>query len=144
MTESWSKTSLGLPIVFLYFSKRMVLIWLAHFRIQIVMYRSTARQRISKQAFSTVERLCSLRGPCRVVIKGQRRSFDFLARSWENSVEEEFIWVSCCRELGRVLDMAVQGYWEEMARKELGREKKTSCVIWSDSETVINPLPGYE
>jgi hypothetical protein len=37
--------------------------------------------------------------------------------------------VSCCRELGRVLEMAVQGDCEEMARKELGCEKKTSCVI---------------
>jgi hypothetical protein len=31
-----------------------------------------------------------------------------------------------------------------MARKELGGEHETSCVIWSDSETVINPLPGYD
>jgi hypothetical protein len=31
-----------------------------------------------------------------------------------------------------------------MARKEFGCEKKTSCVIRSDSEAVINPLPGYD
>jgi hypothetical protein len=41
---------------------------------------SLARQRVSKQAFSTirVERLCFLRDPCRGVIKEQRRSFESL------------------------------------------------------------------
>jgi hypothetical protein len=40
--------------------------------------------------------------------------------------------------------MAVEGDQEEMARKELDCAKKTSCVIGSDSVTVINPLPGYD
>jgi hypothetical protein len=39
---------------------------------------SIAGQHISKQAFSTIERLCSMRGPCRGVIKGQRRSFELV------------------------------------------------------------------
>jgi hypothetical protein len=33
---------------------------------------------------------------------------------------------------------------QEMARNELGVPKKTSCVILNESETVINPLPGYD
>jgi hypothetical protein len=40
--------------------------------------------------------------------------------------------------------MAVEGDREEMARKELGGDKKTSHVIWNCNETVINPLPGYD
>jgi hypothetical protein len=40
--------------------------------------------------------------------------------------------------------MAVEGDLEEMARKKLGCENKTSCVILSDSETVINPLLWYD
>jgi hypothetical protein len=47
-------------------------------------------------------------------------------------------------ELGRLLEMAVEGDWEEIARKELGGAKKTSCVIWNDSESFIYPLPGYD
>jgi hypothetical protein len=47
-------------------------------------------------------------------------------------------------ELGRLLEMAVEGDWEEMARKDLDCAKKISCMILSDSETVINPLPGYD
>jgi hypothetical protein len=35
------------------------------------------------------------------------------------------------------------GHVEERARKELGCEKKTSCVC-SESDTVINPLQGYD
>jgi hypothetical protein len=37
---------------------------------------SIARQLISKEAFSTIERLCFLHGPCRDVTKGQNKSFE--------------------------------------------------------------------
>jgi hypothetical protein len=43
---------------------------------------SIARQQISKQAFSTVERLGVLRGPCRRFIKGQRWSFVLVVENW--------------------------------------------------------------
>jgi hypothetical protein len=49
-----------------------------------------------------------------------------------------------CRELGRVLEMAVEGDSEEVARNEVDCAKRTSYVICSYSETVINPLPGYD
>jgi hypothetical protein len=40
--------------------------------------------------------------------------------------------------------MAVEDDWEEMAKKDSGGAKKSSCVIWGDSETATNPLPGYD
>jgi hypothetical protein len=40
-------------------------------------------------------------------------------------------------ELGRVLVMAVEDDWEEIARKELDWKKKTPCLMWSYSETMI-------
>jgi hypothetical protein len=46
---------------------------------------SIARQRISKQALSTIERLRFLRGPCRGIIKRQRKSFELVVV--ENWVE---------------------------------------------------------
>jgi hypothetical protein len=66
----------------------------------------------------------------------------------QSGYKEEFSW----EELSRVLrcqpakiwaweqleielkESAVEGDWEETARRELACEKKTSCVIWSDSE----------
>jgi hypothetical protein len=43
---------------------------------------------------------------------------------------------------GGVLEIAVEGDWEEIAINELGGAKKTSCVSGSGSETAINPLQG--
>jgi hypothetical protein len=46
--------------------------------------------------------------------------------------------------MGRVVEMAASGDREEIARKEFNCEKKTSCVIWNYSKTLINPLPECE
>jgi hypothetical protein len=56
---------------------------------------------ISKQAFSTIERLCFLRSPCGGVIKGQRRSFELVV------VEN---WV----EFWRWQSKAIEKKWQEM------------------------------
>jgi hypothetical protein len=125
---------------------------------------SVARQRISKHVFLTIDAVFSkwfVQSGYREVfgsIELYRTEFSFetpafrdmnwveslalrvVVRSWESSVEEEFISVSCCRKLGRVLEMAVEGGWQEMARKELCGAKKISCVIWSDSETVMKSV----
>jgi hypothetical protein len=37
--------------------------------------------------------------------------------------------VSCCQELGRVLQMAVECDAEETGRKKLDGENKTKCVV---------------
>jgi hypothetical protein len=104
---------------------------------------SIARQRISKHTFLRIETVFSAWS----VQSGYKEGFSWeesvVVRSWENSVEVEFVWVSC-QEMGWVLEMAVEGDWEEIARRESDCDKKTSCVIWNYSKTVINPLPGYD
>jgi hypothetical protein len=87
---------------------------------------SIARQPISKQAFSTTERLFFLHDPCRDVIKGQRRSFELVVKNWV--------------EFWRWQSKVIEKKWQERN----WTAKKTSCVILSDSEAVINPLPGYD
>jgi hypothetical protein len=77
--------------------------------------KSIARQRISKAASLTTEAVFS---PWSVQ-SGYKEEF----RSWQQHSR-----FSSCRELGRVLEMAVEGDGEEMARKELGGVKKTSYV----------------
>jgi hypothetical protein len=97
---------------------------------------STAGQRISKEAFSTIDRLCFLRGPRRRLIKGQRRSFELVIKSWESLVEEEFIWVSCQELDWRSGDGSLR--WLRRNEKKwtrLWKEDFMAYVIRSYSET---------
>jgi hypothetical protein len=53
-----------------------------------------ARQRISKQAFSTIERRYFRRGPCRRVIKGQKsRLRELFSRIWSSSGDSSRRWL---------------------------------------------------
>jgi hypothetical protein len=92
-------------------------------------------QRRCKHAFPKIERVCFVRGPCKVVIKKSSIESSRVSRrqparigSWEQKIE-----------LSRVLGIGIRRI---MARKELGGANKTSYVIRSESETVMNPLPG--
>jgi hypothetical protein len=82
---------------------------------------------------------CLLRGPCK---SGYKEKF-----SWEEWVEFRdasrpgYELGSTGIELRPIFGI---GSCRIMARKELRCEKKTSYVIWSDSDTVINPLTGYD
>jgi hypothetical protein len=98
---------------------------------------SFARHWISKHASLTTEAIFSAWS----LQSGYKEVFGWeesvVVRSWECSVEEEFIWEICCLEMGWVLEMAVEGNWKEMARNELDCEEATLYVIWSGTETVI-------
>jgi hypothetical protein len=89
-------------------------------------------------------RLCFLWGPCRGVIKGHsqktRRSREQNCRSRKWRVEFRDASLGA-EELSRVFGISSCRIIE---RKELVCEKKTSCVNWSYSGTVKNPLPGCD
>jgi hypothetical protein len=68
-------------------------------------------------------RRCFPWGPPRGYITNSSREQLVVVRSLD-IWDEELIWVSCCQEFGRILQMAVQGDWEEMTRKELRSAKR--------------------
>jgi hypothetical protein len=86
---------------------------------------SIARQRVSKHASLTIETAF-------ICVLGQHRAV-------KNRDEFE---TPACRDLS--LELNWVGSCRIMTRNELDCAKKTSYVIWSDRETVINPLPGCD
>jgi hypothetical protein len=94
-----------------------------------------ARQWISKQAFSTTQRMFFLHGRCRDVIKGQRRSFELVVENWvefwrrQSKVIEKNKWIRLCKEAFRCdLKLHWDGY-ESVARIRLVKtENPSACV----------------
>jgi hypothetical protein len=128
-----------------------------------VTYISIVRQRLGKHiprepTRTTIGRLLLGNGSVNThkIIRGNRRRcfpraspLDYITESsegaavvgsGESSVEEAFIWVSYCREFRRVLEMAVQGDWEDMARNELDCKEDYVCDLkwqWDCYKSVV-------
>jgi hypothetical protein len=99
-----------------------------------------ARQRTSKHASLTIEAVFSVWSDPRGYKSTQSEdALKHSSRIEKWSVEFE---TPACRDMN--LELNWVGSCRIMARKKLCGAKKTSCVIWSDGETVINPLPGHD
>jgi hypothetical protein len=84
-------------------------------------------------------RQCFPWGPCNVVIRSVRQDGSSSSSSSRRS-SAVGVQNSSRKRIGSSLR---NWQLQEIARKELDYAKKTSRVNWSDSETVIKPLPGY-
>jgi hypothetical protein len=86
---------------------------------------SIATHRHCKHTFPTIERLCFLSGPCKVVIKNSSVEKNWV--TFQDASLPGYLLGSRGIELSRVFGT---GSCKIMARNELGGAKKTSCMIW--------------
>jgi hypothetical protein len=88
-------------------------------------------QRHCEYTFPTIERPCFLPGPCKGIIK--KSLFEKSSRvELRNASLPGYELGSRGIVLSRIVGI---GIWRIMARNDLGGEKKTSCVVWNDSDS---------
>jgi hypothetical protein len=120
---------------------------LASICFYIMTFIPTAKQRVGKhvsatRAHATIEHPVLGNGPANTHSWQQKTMFSVepVPRSYKRAQSEDGTEYRAVVESSRVFGI---DSCRIMAREKLDCEKKTSCVIWSYSVTVINPLPGY-
>jgi hypothetical protein len=96
-----------------------------------------ARQRISKHASLTIEAVISA-GSVQSDYKEVSGSIEEFRRTVKSQVSRR-------QPAGIWIELSLRDWQlQNNGKKWVRLWKEYSCVIWSDIETVINPLPGYD
>jgi hypothetical protein len=96
---------------------------------------SVSMQQRYKHAFSTIQTLCFTRGPWWGATK---RAKKIVRVSWVSRRQPARIWAREHR--NRIQKVGSRRWLRRNGKKGLCCAKKTSCVVWSDSETVMKSV----